>query len=116
MVLGGIYVASMAHAAGTKQTRKVVVPTMLSSRPERDREQKRERSGAWGVRGRGRGRGETSTVPPVRLRSLESRSPEMMIAMPVFCLGFVSPPPPNDTRHYASNQRRCRSLLRHPGS
>lgn len=84
---------------------------------ERERtKERRERSGAWGVRGRGRGRGETSTVPPVRLRSLESRSPEMMIAMPVFCLGFVSPPPPNDTRHYASNQRRCRSLLRHPGS
>lgn len=77
MVLGGIYVASMAPAAGTKQTRKVVVPTMLSSRPEREREQKRERSGAWGGRGRGRGRGETSTVPPVRLRNLESRSPEM---------------------------------------
>lgn len=43
MVLGGIYVASMAHAAGTKQTRKVVVPTMLSSRPERERERTKER-------------------------------------------------------------------------
>lgn len=41
MVLGGIYVAFMAHAAGTKQTRKVVVPTMLSSGPRRERERER---------------------------------------------------------------------------
>lgn len=57
MVLGGRYVASMAHAAGTKQTRKVVVPTMLSSRPERERENKRER-GAEPGEGEGEGEGE----------------------------------------------------------
>lgn len=56
MVLGGIYVASMAHAAGTKQTRKVVVPTMLSSRPERERDREREERSLGSARARARAR------------------------------------------------------------
>lgn len=56
MVLGGVYVASMAHAAGTKQTRKVVVPTMLSSGPRREREREREERSLGSARARARAR------------------------------------------------------------
>lgn len=73
MVLGGVYVASMAHAAGTKQTRKVVVPTMLSSGPRREREREERSLGSARARARARRDIHCPARPPAESGVQKSR-------------------------------------------
>lgn len=73
MVLGGIYVAFMAHAAGTKQTRKVVVPTMLSSGPRREREREERSLGSARARARARRDIHCPARPPAESGVQKSR-------------------------------------------